>query len=441
MRYKYSKELLDKFCLDNNILLVKDYSNEKIWCEMNLEGKCITNNCVNNFNKMFKNLLKYNAYCTQCLKGKQYGNERSSQSKEVKNKTKETCLEKYGVENSSQNKNIKKEETCILNYGVENSSQNKNIKIKKEEKCTLNHGVENSSQNENIKIKKEEICTLNHGVENSSQNKNIKIKKEEMELKNKIVMIENYDKKLEKKIKCNSSINNENNVESKSSSVLSLCPFPESFNKDIMIEDIKKYMKPRKEYYKYKNRAPYIEDEFSEYFTARASGGCEIGGGHCGMDVKTKNNEGIDSMCVIMNKDISNEKSIIQNFASSGSNLDILFKEKKDDEAVQLYMNDYIKKLKKVKENKKLSDLYILAFISTCTDIYIACFKINIEKIIYVSSGGFVGNKEKCVNINVDNFIDSNVGKVSLYKSKKRVELRLKKQLLQEKHVYKIYSV
>ncbi len=224
--------------------------------------------------------------------------------------------------------------------------------------------------------------------------------------------------------------------------VLTLCPLPESVNKDILTEEINKYMKPREEYYKYKNRSPYVEDEFSEYFTAMASGGCEIGSGHCGMDVKTKNDEGIDAMCVIMNNNISNEKSIIQNFASSGSDLDTLFKEKKDDEAVGLFMNDYKKKLENVKENKNLKDLYILAFISTDTDINIACFKIDIEKITFVKSGGFVeGKKGNYVNILIDNFIDSNIGKVTLYKSKKRVELRLKKKLLQEEHIYKIFSI
>ena len=245
-----------------------------------------------------------------------------------------------------------------------------------------------------------------------------------------------------KKKKSNSSGNNIKHIESETSPVLTLCPLPESFNKDKIEEDIKKYMKPREEYYKHKNRSPYVEDEFSEYFTARATSGCEIGSGHCAMDVKTKNDEGVDAMCVIMNKDISNEKSIIQNFVSSGSDLDTLFKEKKDHEAVGLFMNDYKKKLEKVKENKNLKDLYILAFISTDTDIYIACFKIDIEKITFVKSGGFVeGKKENYVNILIDNFIDSNIGKVTLYKSKKRVELRLKKQLLQEEHVYKIFSI
>ena len=229
--------------------------------------------------------------------------------------------------------------------------------------------------------------------------------------------------------------------ESAESNVLTLCPFPESINIEAIKEMVNVYMGPRVEYYKNKNRAPYIEDEFSEYFTAIASGGEEIGGGHCGTDVKTKDNEGIDAMCVIMNENMSNEKSLIQNFSSSGSNLDTLFNEKKDEEAVQLYMNDYSNKLKNVKKDKNLQQLYILAYISTNTDIYIACFKMNVSKISNVKSGGFVENKKKCVNIIIDNFIDPNIGRVNLYRSKKRVELRLKQNILHEEYVHKIYSM
>lgn len=134
--------------------------------------------------------------------------------------------------------------------------------------------------------------------------------------------------------------------------VLTLCPIPESIDIDKIKEEISNYMEPRKKYYQYKNRSPYVEDEFSEYFTAISSGGYEIGAGHCGMDIVTKNNEGIDAMCVIMNKEVSNEKSLIQNFSSAGSNLDKLFIEKKHEEAVEIFMNYYRNKIEKSKKIK-----------------------------------------------------------------------------------------
>ena len=143
-----------------------------------------------------------------------------------------------------------------------------------------------------------------------------------------------------------------------------------------------------------------------------------------------------------MNKNLSNEKSLIQNFNSSGADLDILFKEKKDNEALNLYINQYSKKLYNVKNEKNLKDLYILSFISTNKDVYLTCFKINLKNIPNISSGGFV-NKQKdlCSNIIVNNFIKPLYGNVKLYKAKKRIELRLLPAIIKSEHTVKIYSL
>ena len=227
------------------------------------------------------------------------------------------------------------------------------------------------------------------------------------------------------------------------SEVLELCSLPESFNINQMKEHINNYMASRVQYYREKKRAPFIEDEFSEYYTAKTTNGIEIGGGSCAMDVQTKDNEGIDAMCVVMNNNSSNEKSLIQNFRSSGLELDTLFNEKKDTEAVNLYVAQYLKKLQDVKREKTLKELYILAFISTRTDVFLACFKINIENIKLVSSGGFVKNKgaKNAKNIIINNFINPSYGNVKLYKSKKRLELRLQKNILKSEYVVKIYTM
>jgi len=91
-------------------------------------------------------------------------------------------------------------------------------------------------------------------------------------------------------------------------------------------------------------------------------------------------------------------------------------------------MDDYLKKLEEVKISKNLNELYILAYISTKQDIYLACFKINTSKISSVTSGGFVkdNKKDNYVNIIVDNFIFDNIGKVTLYKSKKKSRIAFK---------------
>lgn len=221
--------------------------------------------------------------------------------------------------------------------------------------------------------------------------------------------------------------------------VLTMCPLPSCVNIDILREEVRKYMLPRISFYERTNRSLYIEDEFSEYFTSLATGGCEIGRGNIGMDVKTSTGDGIDAMCVIMNHGVSNEKSIIQNFKSSGCNLDMLFETKNDHEAVALFMADYKRKLEKVTHEKKLKRLYILAYISTDKEVYLACLMISPSNIENVCSGGFV--KSGCVNIVINRFMDDVFGKVTLYKSKKRVELRFKKEILQHPHIVKLFEL
>ena len=74
----------------------------------------------------------------------------------------------------------------------------------------------------------------------------------------------------------NLSINND---------VLILSPMPKSINIDKIKEHITNYMEPRIKFYQDKNRSPYIEDEFSEYFTALASNGYQISSGNCAMKI------------------------------------------------------------------------------------------------------------------------------------------------------------
>ena len=231
-------------------------------------------------------------------------------------------------------------------------------------------------------------------------------------------------------------------VEGMSTNVLELCKIPDSLNIEQMKELIKGYMEPRTKFYRSTNRPYMYEDEFSEYHTAISTGGITIGGGSCGMDVKTGMSEGIDAMCVIMNNAQSNEKSLMQNFSESGEDLDHLFHEKDDTNAVDLFVKGYSNKLLKCKTEKGLNDLYILSFISTYTEVYLVCFKINIGNLKNVSSGGFINkNKDKCVNIIVNNFINSTYGNMRLYKSKKRMELRLHRAILEHHYTVKIYNM
>ena len=217
---KYSSESLQKFCNENSIELCKDYSNEVVRRDTKIEGKCKTDGCNNIFIKSFREILENRGYFCKfcfykisdnkrkntCLEKygvenaisseavqtkmkltnlKKYGVEYTFQSEIVKDKIKEICIEKYGVENASQNKDVREKykQTCLEKYGVEHISQTDNYKQKYKTTIMKKYGVENISQNESIKKKKVDTCLKNYGVEFPSQHADIKQKKIETSLK------------------------------------------------------------------------------------------------------------------------------------------------------------------------------------------------------------------------------------------------------------------
>jgi hypothetical protein len=202
---------------------------------------------------------------------------------------------------------------------------------------------------------------------------------------------------------------------------------------------IKRYIEPRKEYYNDTNTKNLeLESGFSEWWISKTSNGTKIANGNTPMDVITKKKIAIDTMCLCLNNNFTNEKSIMQNFNSSGNNLDLYFHNKNDKDAITMFVNDYKLKLTNFCNEYNISNknLYYCIFISTNTNIYISFFKINIFNTKYITSMGFTKSLK---SININNFIDINYGNVKLYKSKKRLELRINKNILNSFNTMKIY--
>ena len=163
---KYNYNSLKLFCNENNIYLNGDYDNNDINRDTIIYGKCINVNCNNEFNKIFRQLIKLNGYCFDCCKeiGKQKGIQ--------------TNLEKYGVDNPMKNNEFKEKqkETIIKLYGVEHISQLPEIKEQKIIKSLKKYGTEYVLQSEEIKNKTKKTNILKYGFENPQQNKVIKDK-------------------------------------------------------------------------------------------------------------------------------------------------------------------------------------------------------------------------------------------------------------------------
>ena len=116
---------------------------------------------------------KYKQTCIE-----RYGCENPSQSEEIQKKVKQTCLEKYGCENPAQNKEIqdKIKQTCIEKYGCEYVSQSEEIQKKVKQTCLERFGCENPSQSEEIQKKVKQTCLERYGCEHVLQNKEIREK-------------------------------------------------------------------------------------------------------------------------------------------------------------------------------------------------------------------------------------------------------------------------
>lgn len=183
----------------------------------------------------------------------------------------------------------------------------------------------------------------------------------------------------------------------------------------------------RREYYKSTSTQNInLEDGFMEFITAKCINGERVGEGHCPYDV-VKDDIAIDVLCVCLNGSQTNEKSIMQNFSKCGNNLDTLFDACKYQEALSLFTKQYYKKLFNGKQTKKIRKLYYLAFISTDINVYMSVFKINLDCILNIKYENITKQKK---SIKFKGFIDDKFGITTLFKSKKRLEIRLNKDIL-----------
>lgn len=132
---------------------------------------CIARYGVDSTNKLSS--MKDKAKQTNLEK---YGTEYASQSEEFKARSRKTCLEKYGSEHSitSQNNIEKTKQTCLKRYGVNHYSKSADFKEKFKKTCQERYGVNAPAQCPEIYQKVKNTCLEKYGYENVSRNEVIK---------------------------------------------------------------------------------------------------------------------------------------------------------------------------------------------------------------------------------------------------------------------------
>jgi hypothetical protein len=157
---KYDFERLDKYCKENNITLLEDYSNVKLNSVSIIKGECSNKDCGLYYEKLFKSFQISGGYCLKCSKNNKM------------KKMKQTNLLKYGYDFpfSSENVLVKSKDTCLKKYGVENFLQTENIKNIRKMKCFEKYGVYHYLQSNIVKDNMKKNNIKKYNVEYPSQN-------------------------------------------------------------------------------------------------------------------------------------------------------------------------------------------------------------------------------------------------------------------------------
>jgi hypothetical protein len=244
---KYDFERLDKYCKENNVTLLEDYSCKEINCRTFIKSKCLNDNCKYIVDKQFVSFEKKGSYCRNCS----FINKKKENNPEFLIKYSFDCLQNYCKENNldltkdysliklnqksriigkcltdnckktfdksfvnlykrngycdlcTTNIKVKKQkQTFITNYGVENPNKLKEFRDKISATNLLKYGCNYTFQSSEIQQKIKNTCLDKYGVENPNQNKTIREKTKKTCLKkygvNSVLCDENIKNKIKK---------------------------------------------------------------------------------------------------------------------------------------------------------------------------------------------------------------------------------------------------
>jgi hypothetical protein len=180
-----------------------------------------------------------------------------------------------------------------------------------------------------------------------------------------------------------------------------------------------------------KNQAPFpiqVPKEHMEQWLVQAIGAEPVGSGNYPIDIVKPGEFGADVKTVtckynsqgVLSKNLSNEVSLMQNFKECGNQLDYLFKEKEYQKIVEEWKLSLFNKLAKITTENNIPKIYYIFLIKGFNVFHICIFNVNVDNIKNLSY-----NYASSTNLHLNGFIDENIGETTIYKSKKRLELRL----------------
>ena len=190
-----------------------------------------------------------------CLK--KYGVDNYNKTKESKEKIKQTCLEKYGVEYFWQSDECKEKikQTCLEKYGVDSPLKSEKIRNKGKKTCLEKYGVDNPAKLEENKEKVKQTCLKKYGGLAPICDPNIKNQIKQTCLEK--YGVDNYGKSLKHKINMSTIMSSDEMQEHR----YNVMTKNHSFNTSKPEEELYLYIKEKfpsvKRQYKDKLRYPY----------------------------------------------------------------------------------------------------------------------------------------------------------------------------------------
>ena len=153
------KGIFFKFC--SNICA---QSSDEI--KQKIKQTCLKKYGVDNYNKTKESKEKIKQTCLE-----KYGVEYFWQSDECKEKIKQTCLEKYGVDSPLKSEKIrnKGKQTCLEKYGVDNPAKLEENKEKVKQTCLKKYGTISTTQCKEVRDKIKQTCLEKYGVDNPAK--------------------------------------------------------------------------------------------------------------------------------------------------------------------------------------------------------------------------------------------------------------------------------
>ncbi|MDY7061495.1 MAG: hypothetical protein SO136_01075 [Sarcina ventriculi] len=174
-----------------------------------------------------------------------------------------------------------------------------------------------------------------------------------------------------------------------------------------------------------------VPKEHIEQWVVQAIGAIPVGAGSYPVDIIKPKDFGADIKMLSCKLNVngtlsdttSGETSLAQKFSGAGVDLDSAFAKGEFNEIVDDWKSILLNKFNRVYLEQSIDKILYIFILRGGNKFYLCACKVNTDNISHMCPSL---NTSTHISVYIDKFIDDNFGNAKIYKSKKRLELRLK---------------